>query len=208
MKSQEKFLFFDIECSNGYNICSFGYVITDENFHILKKKDIIINPENKFRLSANGHKAKIELAYPEEYFYKQDNFAFYYNDIKKLLNNEKYTIFGHSTQSDMYFLNFACERYNLPYITFHSFDTQKLYQIINNQAHVLSLEKILDELELDTNNLILHRSCDDAHATMLVAKELALQSEGLLSLVAKHPECEVKAELTHKQLDSHKQREA
>lgn len=199
MTAKEKFLFFDIECSNGYNICSFGYVITDENFHILKKKDIIINPENKFRLSSVGHRAKIELAYPEEYFYKQDNFAFYYEEIKKLLNNDKYIIFGHSTQSDMYFLNYACERYKLPYITFHSFDTQKLYQTINGQTHVLSLEKILEELEIDLGNLILHRSCDDAHATMLVAKELSFKcGEPILSLIQSHPTCEVKAENTHK----------
>ena len=199
MKVKEKFLFFDIECSNGYNICSFGYVITDEHFHILKKRDIIINPENKFRLSSNGHKAKIELAYPEEYFYKQDNFSFYYEEIKKLLDNEKYTIFGHSTQSDMYFLNYACERYNLPLIKFHSFDTQKLYQFLNNQPHVLSLEKILDELEINPDNLILHRSCDDAHATMLVAKELSIRyEEPLLSLVQKFSGCEVQAENLHK----------
>ena len=108
----------------------------------------------------------------------------------------------------MYFLNFACERYNLPYITFHSFDTQKLYQIINKQEHVLSLEKILDELEVNTNNLILHRSCDDAHATMLVAKELSLKyDEPILSLVEKHPECEVKTENTHKQADTHRRKE-
>ena len=33
-----KYLFFDIECANRLNkICEFGYVLTDENFNILKK---------------------------------------------------------------------------------------------------------------------------------------------------------------------------
>ena len=33
-----RYLFFDIECCNGRNICEFGYVITDDKFNILKKK--------------------------------------------------------------------------------------------------------------------------------------------------------------------------
>ena len=40
------YLFFDTECANCLHgegkICSFGYVRTDENFHVLKKKDIHI----------------------------------------------------------------------------------------------------------------------------------------------------------------------
>ena len=40
-----RYLFFDIECCNGRNICEFGYVITDDKFiKVLKEK---INPENK-----------------------------------------------------------------------------------------------------------------------------------------------------------------
>lgn len=33
-----RYLFFDIECCNGRNICEFGYVITDDKFNILEKK--------------------------------------------------------------------------------------------------------------------------------------------------------------------------
>ena len=38
-----KYLFFDIECADGgkATICSFGYVITDENFKILRREDKI-----------------------------------------------------------------------------------------------------------------------------------------------------------------------
>lgn len=31
-----RYLFFDIECCDGENICEFGYVITDEKFQTLK----------------------------------------------------------------------------------------------------------------------------------------------------------------------------
>ena len=50
-----KYVFFDIECSNSFvessKICSFGYVLTDEKFNIIKKEDIFINPSGKFKLS-------------------------------------------------------------------------------------------------------------------------------------------------------------
>ena len=45
-----KYLSFDIECADGgkATICSFGYVIADEQFRVLKKEDIVLNPDGKF----------------------------------------------------------------------------------------------------------------------------------------------------------------
>ena len=44
-----KYTFFDIECANCIEgqakICSFGYVITDEQFNLLEKEDLIVNPK-------------------------------------------------------------------------------------------------------------------------------------------------------------------
>ena len=172
-----KFLFFDIECSNGYNICSFGYVLTDTDFRILEKKDIIINPESKFILSSKGSRPKIQLAYSEEFFYKQNPFDFYYNDIKSLLTNKNYIVFGHSINSDFNFLNIACKRYNLPIIEAFGYDTQKMHLKLYKAPHALSLENIIDDLEIE-HNLTFHKSCDDANGTMLVLKHI-FQEESL-----------------------------
>ena len=60
------YLFFDIECSDGRHMCSFGYVLTDSNFAILKKEDILINPEAPFRLSRYNGEPQITLGYPKE----------------------------------------------------------------------------------------------------------------------------------------------
>ena len=53
-----QYLFFDIECANcdGGNgkICSFGYVLTDENFNEIEKEDIIIDPKAPFHLRGWG----------------------------------------------------------------------------------------------------------------------------------------------------------
>lgn len=46
-----KYLFFDCEFANCYDskekICEFGYVMVDENFKVLYKDNIIINPNIK-----------------------------------------------------------------------------------------------------------------------------------------------------------------
>ena len=190
MVKKGKFLFFDIECSNGHNICSFGYCLVDKNLHIVDKKDIIINPENKFILSAKGHRAKIELAYPQDYFYKQNNFVYFYPEIKKLL--EKYILIGHSVKSDLLFLNYACQRYNLFPLKLSAYDSQKMFQILYKKPHVESLESILNQLEIDSGSLIFHRSCDDAKATFYVTRELAyLNDLTIEELLAKLPECKV-----------------
>ena len=42
-------VFFDIECASvnktTAKICAFGYVVCDENFNIIKKEDILVNPK-------------------------------------------------------------------------------------------------------------------------------------------------------------------
>ena len=42
----KKYLFFDIECANCYNNCaklfSLGYVVTDENFNIIREKEDVL----------------------------------------------------------------------------------------------------------------------------------------------------------------------
>ena len=47
-----RYLFFDIEGANCFDflakMCSFGYTITDENFKVNSKIDVIINPESPF----------------------------------------------------------------------------------------------------------------------------------------------------------------
>ena len=187
-----KYLFFDIECSNGYNICSFGYCIVNEKMKIIEKKDIVINPESTFVLGQKGKRAKIELAYPEEYFYKQDTFPSFYGKIKKLLSQSGYKVIGHSIQSDIYFLAFACRRYHLQSIKIDGYDTQKIYKEYSKSSQVASLERILTALEIDLDNLTLHKSSDDAHATFLVLRELCyLENKSLDELLSSYEGCKV-----------------
>ncbi|MBE7073501.1 MAG: hypothetical protein E7379_00140 [Clostridiales bacterium] len=190
MKTKGKYIFFDIECSNGHNICSFGYAIISEKLRVLLKQDLIINPESKFILAPKGKRPKMELAYPEELFFKQDNFTCFYNDIKKLLSEESYILIGHSIQSDFHFLRYACQRYNLPFFDMQGYDMQKIYHKEYNTPHVESLEKIIEHLEIDDSKLTFHRSCDDALATFYVARGICKDKDITLDeLLARNPDC-------------------
>lgn len=185
-----KYLFFDIECSDGYHICSFGYTLTNEKLQVLKKEDIVINPESRFILAAKGKRPKIELAYSEDFFKKQKTFDKYYEKIKKLLLEENVLIFGHSITSDFHFLDYACDRYHLPKFTLRGYDTQKISQKYFKSQHVESLEKIVSELEINPKHIRFHKSSDDAHASMLVVKAICEREKiDVLTLVKNYNDC-------------------
>ena len=77
-----KYLFFDIECCDGNHMCSFGYVIVNNNFEILEKKDLVMNPEKRFKLGRDAFNPRIHLAYNESTFRKQKTFRYFYDKIK------------------------------------------------------------------------------------------------------------------------------
>lgn len=176
-----RYLFFDIECCDGRNICSFGYVIIDEGFEVLEKRDILINPETKFKLGKSGKKPDIELAYDEETFFKNTSFFAHYEEIKELLYRPDQAILGHSVAADINFLKTACNRYKCEKLKFFAYDTQNFYYQLNKKYRVRSLENIVADLNIDISELRQHKSEDDAHISMLVTKEICNRLEVSLS---------------------------
>jgi hypothetical protein len=90
-----KYLFFDCECANCYNhegkICSFGYVITDEAFHVLEQKDIIINPDAPFDPHVLGQgERSIDLAYTPLRFEHAPKFDALLCNYRWLVNQSRY----------------------------------------------------------------------------------------------------------------------
>lgn len=170
----ERYLFFDIECSNGKDICEFGYVITDLNFNIISKKCIMINPTSEFRLSAKNCPPNIKLAYkPEEYF-GQPEFPFFYEEIKSIIEFPRQKIFGHSMRNDAVFLRNACNKYGLKNINFSYCDTQIIYKNYASIKNDIGLDNLCKTLEVDSK--ISHKSDDDAESTMLCLKTMCSNS--------------------------------
>lgn len=168
-----KYLFFDIECADGgfTTICSFGYVIADENFKILRREDIVINPQGRFFLTGRAGRPDVQLAYPIETFKRAPSFDRFYNKIKALVENKEYFVVGHSIGDDVTYLNKACARYNLEPFCFEYFDTQRMYRELTGDKKSISLENAIATFDIK-EKFRYHQSVEDARATMLLLKVL------------------------------------
>ena len=126
-----KYVFFDIECANCFQgngkICSFGYVITDEKFKILEKKDIPMNPHSKFHLFGNKNHPGIVLAYDEKTFNSSPDFIHFYKKIRNLLTDRHCINFGFSVLSDAGYIKSECKRYAKPMFDYEFIDVQRIY---------------------------------------------------------------------------------
>ena len=168
-----KYLFFDIECADGgkATICSFGYVIADMDFKIIKREDIIMNPEGHFFLTGRAGRPDVPLAYPKETFFRSPKFPKFHSKLKFLLENEEYYIIGHSIGDDVNYLNKACARYGLEPFNFSYFDTQRMHRELSGNNKPISLEHALETYEI-TESFRYHQSVEDARATMFLLKAL------------------------------------
>lgn len=159
-----RYLCFDIECCDGQHICEFGYVLIDENFNVLERDCITINPEHKFKLTGREHESDITLAFPEEIYFNSPTFDYYYERIKNLLTLKDCQIIGFSLKNDAGFLATAYEIYNKEPIPFTYIDFQKLYQGYVKSKNRVSVESVVKELEI--TDVQLHKSDDDSWAVV------------------------------------------
>ena len=164
-----KYLFFDIECCDGKHICEFGYIITDEQFKVLAKECILMNPEAAFNLTGRKDGRDLYLTHSEEECRSSPIFTSYYDKIKKIIEEKEQKIIGFSMNDDAKFLNTACKRYNLETIKFKFFDIQKAYQKFFDKK--TSLEKAAKELDVSAPKR-LHESSEDALLTLAVFKQI------------------------------------
>ena len=136
-----KYVFFDIECANFvddiFTICTFGYTITDENFKVIKKEDILVNPKSKF----NKIVLKKIIHYEEYEFLDKPDFKSIYPFIKELLTNKDHICFGFDVSNDLRFLNGEYKRYGLEPIRIKAYDIQHIHKLVNNLKTPESLSK-------------------------------------------------------------------
>ncbi len=169
-----QYLFFDIECSvvskTLAKICAFGYCLTDEQFHILKQEDMLINPQGGFHLTDRKGKQGLVLPYEYSSFKKHPTFQEKADEIYGLLQDKNTLVVGHATMNDVKYLNFESKRFHLPSFRFSFADTQFLYMnAIGEFSRQFGLAGIAKELGVD---FVEHRAVDDAFATMKVAQAM------------------------------------
>ena len=173
-----KFLFFDLEyaTSKGGNkkICEFGYVVTDENFHILDRDNFIINP-NIMREEWDWRVVRTILTRRISEYEENPEFDYYYHDIVKIINEADY-VFGHSLNGDAKALNCDCQRYGLPSIDFKFYDIKEFYKQYTSSKKDTSVINILNDLEIKGEDGV-HDAEVDAVNTMYEFKTMLQRLE-------------------------------
>ncbi len=169
-----KYLFFDIECAgvfkNVAKICAFGYCLVDEQFHILEKEDLLINPQGHFHLTDRKGTQGLVLPYEYEKFKNYPTFPKLADRIYALLQDENTLACGHASMNDVKYLNLESKRFSLPSFHFSFADTQFVYMNrIRDFTRQFGLGSIAQELGVE---FVPHRAVDDAYATMRVAEAM------------------------------------
>ena len=193
-----RYLFFDIECADGNRaICEYGYVLTDEKFNVLRKRNILMDPECQFNLTGREGQDDLILTYPYSEYYKFYPFDDSYETIKNLMTQKDLLIFGHAVNNDIGFLFKDCNRYKLPLFDYVAYDIQKMLPVFDKQnKRYTSLENaFVDLVPLEIRSELKdHRACDDAMKTMLVFKAMVLDLEFTpKDLIESCPKSEFKA---------------
>lgn len=175
-----KYLFFDIECAGVFKdvakICAFGYCLVDEQFHILEKEDLLINPKGNFHLTDRKGEQGIVLPYKYEDFKTYPAFLERKEKIYALLEDEDTLVVGHAVMNDVKYLNLETKRFSLPSFCFDFADTQFVYMNrIGEFSRQFGLGAIAEQLGVEFTP---HRAVDDAYATMRVAQAMC-REEGV-----------------------------
>ena len=172
-----KYLFFDIECAgvfkNVAKICAFGYCLVDEQFHILEKEDLLINPQGHFHLTDRKGTQGLILPYTYSDFKKYPTFVQRKEKIYSLLQDSDTLVVGHAVMNDVKYLNLESKRFTLPSFRFRFADTQFVYMNrIGDFTRQFGLETIANELGVEFTP---HRAVDDAYATMKIAERMCVE---------------------------------
>ncbi len=188
-----QYLFFDIECASVFKttakICAFGYCLTDERFRVLKKEDILLNPQGRFHLTDRKGTQGLVLPYSYEAFKNYPTFPQKAKEIYALLQDPETLVVGHAVMNDVKYLNLESKRFSLPSLRFSFADTQFLYMNkIGSFARQYGLSSIAEELGVE---FTAHRAVDDAYATMKVAEAMCAEAGCSLEELLKRYEIEL-----------------
>ncbi len=183
-----KLLFFDMEFANGQvagSVYSFGYLMTDENFEVLRPRaDLLINPDAPW----NEYVEKNILAYPKEDVENAPQFPAYYEFLKSLFEEADVAV-GFAIANDNRALKKDCARYGLQSLQYKWFDTEKLCKLTDEHKDARGLGGcVLAWCGEEPDDR--HRSDGDAYATMCLMRAICRAMHVTPDmLIEAYPEC-------------------
>lgn len=167
----------------------------DENFNILEKDNLIINP-NINKDEWDKYVVKNLLHKKIEEYESNLTFNYYYQKISNLILSADY-VFGHTLQGDVNALNKECERYNLSSINFTGYEIKEFYKKIKNIDHDVSVSNML--IALNTVGATPEHDAEiDAYNTMLILQSLLEKAQvSVQSLIEQCPNAKLENKNFH-----------
>ncbi len=176
-----KYLFFDTECANCFEgagkICELGYLLTEENFSVIKKGEFIINPGAEFDKKGFAMR-KIKLTYPYAEYYKKKKFPAFFDEIKSMFTEDNLLVVGHGTHFDAKYLLQECERYGLTPFDYSFVDTQEIVKKLYDRETKLRLIELYSEFFPEDAHEQMHSGVDDAFMTAEVLRHV-IEDKGI-----------------------------
>lgn len=166
------YLFFDIEAANRHNktakMYSFGYVLTDSKFNVIKKEEIIINPEADyyFNKKEEGH-VSIPCPFPKDIMDKAKTLPDNYEKINQLVSSN--LCIGYGTAIDAHMLHESCKRNGLGSMKFDFLDLVEISDFLLKKK-VPGLNNLAEHLGIVNDNP--HNGLADALTTYEICKKL------------------------------------
>ena len=188
--TDNKYLFFDIECANCFGgngkICSFGYAICDEHFNITECDDLVMNPESKFDWALFSKKIDVSLSYPKQTFLASPKFPHFYPKIQQLMTEYSGRVVGFAPKNDIGFLDYTCRRYGFDLPRTIVYDLVNILHTKINEN--MKLVQWADRFGVNMSKLTAHNSMDDAKMTMFVLRGFCAENNISLSDAIKSAE--------------------
>jgi DNA polymerase III epsilon subunit-like protein len=165
----KKYLFFDIESIDRKSryTCTFGYVLIDENFEILEKEDILINPNV---VEYDWYVLKNMFYYTKEDAIFSPTFFEVFNKIDSLINSDDIVVLGYAIANDLDYLRNDYERLGFDCSFLSGHDVQLFFKKSNGLENGMKLFKLANSFGIEISKFVEHKSDDDAEVSMLVAK--------------------------------------
>ena len=161
--------------SNDGSLCSLGYAVADENFNIIERNDLLINPlPKRFAVGdkKNLKRTGVMFAYGVDEFRRAPTFKERYNEIKRLFEGR--LVLGFAMANDVKYLNDACDKYSLSRIEYKYMDVQLAYRLLNPDANSIGLKTLAEKYGI---KYLEHRSDEDAVVSLHVLNGILAENQ-------------------------------